>query len=169
MWLYGTASEHTLFYQYLLHGAKNVFMGMIQTESPYFFPNPISPGPFTDAVGLFPGDPDFKECPASNPFCSTAWGLMVIGSTDVHIFGAGLYNWFQAYTQPCVDQQDCQQRVVRIKDSGNIWIYNLYTIGTVEMVNYQDAQPVLAKDNTNEVGHPFTSIINAYLMASDGE
>ncbi|KAK8070332.1 glycoside hydrolase family 55 protein [Apiospora phragmitis] len=153
VWLYGTASEHTLFYQ-----------PSLRTFSRTRFHRALSPTPSGSSR-----DPDFKECPASNPFCSTAWGLMVIGSTDVHIFGAGLYNWFQAYTQPCVDQQDCQQRVVRIKDSGNIWIYNLYTIGTVEMVNYQDAQPVLAKDNTNEVGHPFTSIINAYLMASDGE
>lgn len=166
--MYGTASEHTVLYQYQLYGAKNVFMGMIQTESPYYLPNPQAPAPFTDALGLFNGDPDFKDCPTSDPHCAAAWGLMLVGATNVHIFGGGLYNWFQAYTQQCVDSQDCQKSVVRIKDSGNVWIYNLYTIGTVEMVSLQDSTTILSKDNTNQVGHPFTSIINAYLMASTG-
>jgi hypothetical protein len=31
VWMYGTASEHSIFYQFLLYGAKDVFMGMIQT------------------------------------------------------------------------------------------------------------------------------------------
>ena len=32
---------------------------MIQTESPYYQPNPLPPAPFADALGLFPGDPDY--------------------------------------------------------------------------------------------------------------
>jgi hypothetical protein len=94
---------------------------------------------------------------------------MIIGSTNVHIFGAGLYNWFQDYQQPCVDTQDCQQRVFYIERSGNVWMYNLYTIGTVEMVTPHGYLPVLAKPNTNTNEHPFTSIINAWLVASTGE
>lgn len=94
---------------------------------------------------------------------------MIVGSTNIHILGAGLYNWFQAYTQACVDSQDCQQSVVNIRDSGNIWLYNLYTIGTVEMVTAKGATTVLATDNTNTNEHPFTSIVNAWLVMSDGE
>lgn len=187
--MYGTASEHCILYQYLLFGAKNVFMGMvssipssqppparqhthvrqIQTESPYFLPKPQAPAPFTDYLGYFPSDPTFKDCPASNPHCAAAWGLMIIGSTNVHIFGAGLYNWFQDYTQPCVDTQDCQQRVVYVEESGNVWMYNLYTIGTAEMVNLHNTTPIMAKANTNTNEHPFTSIINAWLVVSTGE
>jgi hypothetical protein len=35
-WLYGTASEHNVLYQYQLNGASNLLLGMIQTESPYY-------------------------------------------------------------------------------------------------------------------------------------
>lgn len=33
-WMYGTASEHNQLYQYQISNAKNVFMGLIQTETP---------------------------------------------------------------------------------------------------------------------------------------
>lgn len=93
---------------------------------------------------------------------------MIQQSTNVQILGAGLYNWFQEYTQLCVDTQDCQKRVFSVTDSGDIWVYNLYTIGTVEMVNYDDQIPILAKPNTNALEHPYVSNINAWLMASTG-
>ncbi|KAI0506327.1 hypothetical protein F5B22DRAFT_650887 [Xylaria bambusicola] len=146
-------------------------MGMIQTESPYYLPTPQAPAPFDITLELehFQGDPDFKECSSSNPHCAAAWGLMITGSTNVQILGAGLYNWYQDYTQPCVDTQDCQQRVVSIEHSGGVWIYNLYTIGTVEMVTYEDSTPIKAKTNTNTNEHPFTSVINAWLVVSAGK
>jgi len=31
-WLYGTASEHAVMYQYEFHKARNLMAGMIQTE-----------------------------------------------------------------------------------------------------------------------------------------
>lgn len=40
--------------------------------------------------------------------------------------GAGLYNWFQEYTQLCVNTQDFQQRVLHVSDSGDVWLYNLH-------------------------------------------
>jgi hypothetical protein len=46
-WLYGTTSEHQVLYQYSLYEAKNILLGMIQTESPYFQPVPPAPQPFT--------------------------------------------------------------------------------------------------------------------------
>ncbi len=94
---------------------------------------------------------------------------MLNGATNVQILGAGMYNWLQAYIQPYVDAQNCQRCVVYVKDCGNIWLYNLYTIGIVEMNNLQGSDPILAKDNTNTNGHPFTLIINAWLVASTGE
>jgi len=39
-------------YQYQFSNASNIFMSMIQTESPYFQPKPLAPLPFTP--GLFP-------------------------------------------------------------------------------------------------------------------
>lgn len=40
IWLVGTGSEHHVLYQYRLDGASNVYMGLIQTETPYFQPSP---------------------------------------------------------------------------------------------------------------------------------
>jgi glucan 1,3-beta-glucosidase len=40
IWLYGTASEHHTLYQYRFYKAQNVFAGLIQTETPYYQPNP---------------------------------------------------------------------------------------------------------------------------------
>lgn len=31
-WLYGTSSEHSVFYQYNFHNARNIFAGMIQVS-----------------------------------------------------------------------------------------------------------------------------------------
>ncbi|KAK3324791.1 hypothetical protein B0T19DRAFT_477630 [Cercophora scortea] len=170
VWMYSTASEHCILYQYQLYGAKDVFMGNVQTESPYFLPKPQAPAPFITAVEQFPGDPDFGSCAgSSSTHCAAAWGLMVQASTNVHVMGAGLYNWFQEYVQPCVDTQDCQQRVVNITASASVWVYNLYTIGTVEMINYGSQTPILSKPNTNALEHPFVSSINAWMGASVGE
>ncbi|OAR05731.1 hypothetical protein LLEC1_03459 [Akanthomyces lecanii] len=168
VWLYGTSSEHSVLYQYMIYGARNIVMSMIQTESPYYLPDPQAPAPFKDNLS-FRSDPDFSECDSSNPHCAAAWGLSIIGSTNVRVYGAGLYNWFQKYTQPCVDTQDCQQRVLKVEKSGQIFLYNVYTIGTVEMINHGSEKPVLAKANTNTNIHPYTSVVNAWLRASTGE
>jgi len=55
-WLYGTSSEHAVFYQYNFHKAQKVFAGIIQSESPYYQPTPSPPAPFGAAVGKLPGD-----------------------------------------------------------------------------------------------------------------
>ncbi|KAF4234129.1 hypothetical protein CNMCM6805_008835 [Aspergillus fumigatiaffinis] len=44
-WLYGTAAEHNVLYQYQLSNSSNIVMGMIQTESPYFQSHPGAPLP----------------------------------------------------------------------------------------------------------------------------
>ncbi|OAA70752.1 LysM domain protein [Akanthomyces lecanii RCEF 1005] len=127
-----------------------------------------APAPFKESLS-FRSDPDFSECDSSNSHCAAAWGLSIIGSTNVRVYGPGLYNWFQKYTQPCVDTQDCQQRVPKVEKSGQILLYNVYTIGTVEMINHASDKPVLAKANTNTNIHPYTSVVNAWLRASTGE
>lgn len=65
-WMYGTASEHNVLYQYQLYGAQNLFMGMIQTESPYFQPKPAPPAPFGTTLGHFAGDIEPDACAAND-------------------------------------------------------------------------------------------------------
>jgi hypothetical protein len=86
-WLYGTSSEHNVMYQYQLSQAKNVLMGMIQTESPYYQPVPKAPAPFTP--GYFPNDPTFEDCDKSSLTCAVSWGLRIIDSSTAYFLGAG--------------------------------------------------------------------------------
>lgn len=60
LWMYGTASEHALLYQYQFYQASTILAGMIQTESPYYQPGIAPPGPFGGFLGTFNGDPTFN-------------------------------------------------------------------------------------------------------------
>lgn len=96
IWLVGTAVEHHDLYQYQLYGTKNVFMGFIQTETPYYQPTPSAVTPFTPFSGR--NDPDFSVfCSGKAATCNMAWGLRVLNSTSALIYGAGLYSFFNNY------------------------------------------------------------------------
>lgn len=135
-WLYGTASEHAMLYQYNWHNATNTLVSMIQTESPYFQARPglsQSPGPFNPSLGLFAGDPVFPDastCKASPALCNIAWSVLMQGSTNLTIAGADLYSWYDDYKEECVDTQNCQQRLVMDGgDNVGLYVFNLVTIG----------------------------------------
>lgn len=161
VWLYGTASEHNVLYQYQISGAKDVMMGMIQTESPYFQPSPKSPEPFK--IGQFPNDPSFDDCTTRS--CKVSWALRIIDSSSIYTLGAGLYSWFSDYSQSCLKAEDCQQRVVQIEQSRDIWLFNLITKGVIEMVSPVGEIPTFSKDNVNG----FMSSILAWIRAPKEE
>jgi hypothetical protein len=89
-WMYGTASEHHVLYQYQISEAKDLFLSMIQTESPYFQPSPKAPTPFT--TGLFPNDPTFSSCDAHSQTCAVSWALRILDSSSIYLMGAGSCN-----------------------------------------------------------------------------
>ncbi|CAG8005098.1 unnamed protein product [Penicillium nalgiovense] len=161
VWLYGTASEHNILYQYQISGAKDVMMGMIQTESPYYQPAPKAPNPFT--VGQFPNDPSFDDCTGNS--CEVSWALRIIDSSAIYSLGAGLYSWFSDYSQDCLETEDCQQHVVQIEQSRDVWLFNLITKGVVEMVSPVGETPTYSKDNTNG----YMSSILAWIRGPDEE
>jgi hypothetical protein len=40
-------------------------------------------------------DPNFTEhCSGKDKYCSEGWGLRVLDSTDIFVYGAGLYSFF---------------------------------------------------------------------------
>ncbi|KAH8690398.1 pectate lyase superfamily protein-domain-containing protein [Phaeosphaeriaceae sp. PMI808] len=148
-WMYGTASEHAVFYQYNFNKAKNIFTGMIQTESPYYQPTPKAPAPFEKAVGRFPGDPKYQCDGKDFDSCDSSWAVMIRESTDIIIGGAGLYSWFSTYTQDCIDKQTCQKALLWLKKNGpNIRVQHLITIGAKYSL-VQDGRSIAAKDNLN--------------------
>jgi hypothetical protein len=147
-WMYGTASEHHVMYQYQVSQAQNLYMAMIQTESPYYQPSPAAPAPFT--AGLFPNDPTFSDCDTgSSSDCAVSWALRIIDSTIIYSMGAGLYSWFSDYDQTCLSTEDCQRRAVYISQSTDTWLYNLVTKGIVEMVSPVNENATLSASNIN--------------------
>ncbi|KAF2271266.1 pectin lyase-like protein [Westerdykella ornata] len=168
-WMYGTASEHAVFYQYNFHKAKNIFAGMIQTESPYYQPTPPPPAPFDAVVGKFVGDPNY-DCAAGDDFngCDESWAVIIRESQNIFVAAAGLYSWFSTYTQDCIDLQACQKALVLLDSNGaNIRIQNLITIGAKYMA-VMNGKGILATDNLNVDTHPEWSQVSVLDVASDG-
>lgn len=145
-WLYGTASEHSVLYQYQLSGAKDILMGMIQTESPYFQAIPAAPAPFP---AIFPNDPTFSNCTVGSLLCGVSWAVRIIDSSTVYVLGAGIYSWFQDYSQDCVLSNNCQSRGFEVVQSFDLWVYNLVTKAVLEMISPLQETPIYAKDNIN--------------------
>ncbi|KAL2811038.1 pectate lyase superfamily protein-domain-containing protein [Aspergillus granulosus] len=146
-WLYGTSSEHNVLYQYQLSGAKDIVMGMIQTESPYFQPSPPAPRPFS--LGQFADDPDFLNCKSSEKRCATSWGVRIVDSESIYMLGAGLYSWFNSYSQECVETNNCQQRGFHVEQSNDIWIVNLVTKAIIESISPLGEIAIYAQDSRN--------------------
>jgi len=161
-WLYGTASEHCVLYQYQLDNAKDLYMGMIQTESPYFQSTPKAPAPFTSAVGKFPNDPTFSDCAASSVTCAVSWGLRILDSRNIYLYGGGLYSWFSKYTQTCLDTENCQDKIIETAGSTCLWFYNVVTKAAVEMISPQGGRAVPGTENH----YGFGSTIMAWLTES---
>lgn len=183
-WLYGTSSEHAVMYQYNFWKARNIFAGMIQTESPYYQPTPKPPAPFADVVGKFPGDWGYDCRDDSISGCDSSWALLVRKSSEVFIAGAGLYSWFTTYTQECgecffsdqslslmaaqlyltkpVDEMNCQQSLALLADNfEHVRIHNLITIGATNMIE-SDGHKVRARDNLAVDFHPYWSHVSVF-------
>lgn len=139
-------------------------MGHIQTESPYFQPVPAAPVPFAQQKSVFPNDPDFKKCNlttnSDNEQCRYAWGLRIVDSADVTIHSAGLYSFFNAYYQDCIETQNCQQHILEVTGSTGVVIFNLFTVATVQIANGIDGSRVLQAD-FNQRG--FTTEVSVWI------
>ncbi|KAJ6095063.1 hypothetical protein N7467_002576 [Penicillium canescens] len=134
VWLYGTGSEHHSLYQYQFSGATSIVAGFIQTETPYYQPNPNaanSPYPTNTALK----DPTFSSCLGGN--CN-ALGLRVLDSKSVIVYGAGLYSFFNNYSTTCSTfplPENCQSMIFSIEGTtSGLVVYALSTVGTQYMI-----------------------------------
>ena len=153
MWLYGTGVEHSALYQYQFANTKNIFMGFIQTETPYYQPDPNALTPFSPVSSL--NDPNFStSCSGQSGNCAAAWGFRALGSSNLLIYGAGLYSFFNDYSTTCSNNpgpENCQDSMVDLESgNSNIHFYCLSTIGASNMV-VTAGKNVVAKysDNLN--------------------
>jgi hypothetical protein len=70
--------------------------------------------------------------------CKEAWALRIIDSSHIYLYGGGFYSFFKDYKDTCAKTGGtCQERVVDIDYSEEIWIYSLYTVGSEEIISPQ--------------------------------
>ncbi|KAJ5503889.1 hypothetical protein N7463_006763 [Penicillium fimorum] len=134
VWLYGTGSEHHSLYQYQFSGASSIMGGFIQTETPYYQPNPnAANGPYPTNPDL--NDPDYSSCLGGN--CNSL-GLRILNTKDVIIYGAGFYSFFNNYSTTCSTfplPEDCQSMIFSVEGStSGLVVYGLNTVGTNYMI-----------------------------------
>lgn len=158
-WFYGTSAEHSVLYNYQLAGAKNVYMSIIQSETPYYQGNPDATAPFSPITAL--RDPDFST--ASGTGAKKAWGLRVLDTTDSLIYGAGLYSFFENYSQDCVYPNNCQANMVSIEGStdSSFELFGLSTKAAVNMITKNGVPQALDADNRSN----FCATILKYITS----
>ena len=123
---------------------------MSQADSPQ---NPAAPLPFPYVASL--NDPRFPQktiqdgnltIPASD-----GWGLRIVDSDDISIYGAGLYSFFNNYSTDCSNQgngEQCQNRIFSLEgDSSAITVYNENTVGTHYMITIDGRDVAYYGDN----------------------
>ena len=134
LWLWGTAAEHSVLYNYQFSHASNVFMGVIQQETAYFQSSPHALSPFTSNPTYT--DPTFSNCVNNN--CAKTWGLRIINCTSIFQYGAGLYSFFENWsTTNCLAAENCQQHMVDIQNSSDVYLWALGTVGTSYLISYE--------------------------------
>jgi glucan 1,3-beta-glucosidase len=146
VWMYGTSSEHSQLYNYQVSNAQDIWMGAIQTETAYMQSNPDAlAGGFTPNPAY--SDPDFAACTTET--CKKTWGLRVLDSSDVYMYGGGLYSFFDNYKQECLNTESCQENMIDIQCSENVWLYGVSTKASVNMVTVNGQSQALGLDNDN--------------------
>ncbi|CDO72902.1 Glycoside Hydrolase Family 55 protein [Trametes cinnabarina] len=141
VWMIGTASEHQTLYQYSLVNAKDHYLGLIQTETPYYQPVPAPPAPFS--VNSNFDDPSFSSSQTS------AWAVHITNSQDIIIFGAGLYSFFQNYGQTCLDNNTCQSQIFDIDTASTVFVYSLSTVGVTWQLSVSEQGVIPASAGPN--------------------
>lgn len=149
VWLYGTSSEHHVLYNYQVHNAQDVFMGFIQTETAYMqsAPNALTSGFVPNPVYT---DPDFSDCTSEK--CKKTWGLRVVDSSNVYVLGGGLYSFFEDYDQTCLATEDCQENMIDIQCSNEVYLFGITTKASVNMVNVDGKPAAKGADHRNGFG-----------------
>ncbi|PFH50090.1 glycoside hydrolase family 55 protein [Amanita thiersii Skay4041] len=148
VWMIGTAEHHVL-YQYNIVNARSHYMGLIQTESPYFQSNPAPPAPFT--INSTFKDPSFASG------ITHSWALWVQGSTDIIVFGAGLYSFFNNYNQACLDTENCQSQLLNIDSTSTVTVYSLSTVATTFQLSVNQVGIVNQSGNVNGFASTMTA------------
>ena len=147
VWLVGSSVEHHQLYEYQFVGARDVFMGQVQTETAYYQPNPDALVPFAAEEKY--SDPVYKKG-------ESGWGLRVVDSKGLVVYGAGLYSFFDNYNVTCSNVGEgarCQKRIFSVEGKSQVRVYNLNTVGTNKMVTVDGVDVARYEDNIDGFVH----------------
>ncbi|KAF2828532.1 exo-beta 1,3 glucanase-like protein [Ophiobolus disseminans] len=151
VFLWGSGVEHHALYQYQFSNIQNVFAGYIQTETPYYMPTPdarTQPYGRSDRYN----DPNYTTaCPAGK-ICDP-YGLRIVDSKNVMIYGGGLYSFFINQSTLCSDStipnglRDCQNRIFSVEGDSTVQWFSLNQVGALEMVTIDGVDKAKWSDN----------------------
>lgn len=107
--------------------------------------NPDALQPFTPNPSF--NDPTFSSCTTAS--CRKTWGLRVLDSSNVLMYGGGLYSFFDNYGQSCLATESCQENMVSVEGSGksSVYLYGLSTKASTNMVSVDGKGVVNQADN----------------------
>lgn len=168
LWLYGTAVEHHVKYQYQLIDTRTIFMGQIQTETAYYQPNPDATLPFPSVPSLH--DPVFIAPTNTSANTASGWGLRILRSNNILGYGVGLYSFFDNYSTACSAISAgavCQTRILSIEGdahSYNVALYNINTVGATQMVTRDGLDLASSADNNST----YVDTLNVFRIGSFG-
>lgn len=134
----------------------------MQTETLYYQPNQNALSPYTS--GEFPSDPTFENC--ADDLCRGAWALQVIESTNIFIYSAGFYSFFQNNALGCTLEEECQLALIDTNFDNGLWIYNIFTKGNIQIISPEGGIPPVLFNSTTSDG--YTSEVAAWLVLSTG-
>ncbi|CAM1506355.1 Fc.00g059960.m01.CDS01 [Cosmosporella sp. VM-42] len=153
IWLSASGSEHHVLYQYQLANTRDLYLGHAQTEEAYFQPLPAAQYPFPAVPQL--NDPDFANYCQARPAvgCNMGWGMRVLNSSNVVVYGAGLYSFFNNYNDSCASNESpeyCQERILNVEgQSEGTRFLGLSTVGTRVMVERNGIDAIAAGPNNS--------------------
>ncbi|KAF7974441.1 hypothetical protein HWV62_12174 [Athelia sp. TMB] len=144
----GGAEHHTL-YQYNLVGASDHWIGLAQTETPYYQPVPVPPAPFSTETAY--NDPSYPSSGAM------AWAMNIASSQSIVLFGGGFYNFFNNYDQTCLATNTCQSQIVNVDSASSAQFYSVSTVGVVYQLSVGESGVIKSSDGPNGFAETFTA------------
>lgn len=106
-------------------------------------PNALQPFPPLESWS----DPTFPNCYAST--CWKTFGLRIFNSTNILMYGLGLYSFFDNYQQGCLLTSNCQQNMIDIAESEGIYMFAVNTKASTNMVQVDGVELVPGAPNEN--------------------
>ncbi len=112
----------------------------------YMQANPNALVPFTPNQAF--NDPTYSTC--TTDLCRKSWGLRIIDSSDIYMYGGGLYSFFENYGQTCLETESCQENMVSLEGGkSSVYLYGLSTKASTNQVTVDGRSAVSQADNRN--------------------